>query len=301
MTAHSESGQRQEQDWLGERFEDHREHLKAVAYRILGSASDAEDAVQESWLRLSRSNASGVENLGAWLTTVVARVCLNMLRARKSRREETWETSIPSLILADDPIAENEALLADSVGLALLVVLDRLNPAERLAFVLHDLFDLPFEEIAPIVHRTPAATRQLASRARRRVRGSTGLADADLARRRKLVDAFLAAARAGDFEALLTVLDPDVEVRTIGLSDAPSVMRGAQAFVERISTGGARFARFCQTALVDGEPGIVAAPHGHLFRVIRFEFSDGKIVGVEVIGGQNHLRRFDLALLETDF
>jgi RNA polymerase sigma factor (sigma-70 family) len=294
VTAYFES--EQQQDWLGEQFEDHRAHLKAVAYRILGSASDAEDAVQESWLRLGRSDASGVENMRAWLTTVVARVCLNMLRDRKSRREETWDAT-PSPILADDPIAENEALLADSVGLALLVVLDRLNPAERLAFVLHDLFDVPFEEIAAIVHRTPAATRQLASRARRRVQGSPVLADSDLARRRKVVDAFLAAARAGDFEALLTVLDPDVEVRSIGLGDAP-VIRGSHAFIERVRAGGARFARFCQTALVDGNPGIVAAPRGHLFRVLRFEFSDEKIVAIDVIGGKDLLTRFELALLD---
>jgi RNA polymerase sigma factor (sigma-70 family) len=296
VTAYSESGQ--EQDWLGDRFEDHRAHLKAVAYRILGSSSDAEDAVQESWLRLSRSNAPEVENLGAWLTTVVARVCLNILRSRQSRREQTWEVSNPSRIIAGDPNAESEAVLADSVGLALLVVLDRLNPAERLAFVLHDLFDVPFEEIAPIVHRTPAAARQLASRARRRVQGKPDLADRDLSRRRKVVDAFLAAARAGDFEALLTVLDPDVEVRSIGVGDTSSVIRGAHTFVERISAGGARFARFCQTALVDGQPGIVAAPSGHLFRVIRFEFADDKIAAIEVFGDKDRLRSFDLALLE---
>jgi RNA polymerase sigma-70 factor (ECF subfamily) len=296
VTAHSES--EREQNFLGHQFEDHRAHLKAVAYRILGSAADAEDAVQESWLRLARVERSGVENMRAWLTTVVARVCLNMLRDRKSRREEALDAAVPSLVLADDPIAENEALLADSVGLALLVVLDRLSPAERLAFVLHDMFDVPFEEIAPIVRRTPAATRQLASRARRRVQGSPELSDADLARRRKVVDAFLAAARAGDFEALLTVLDPEVEVRTIGLSDAPSVMRGANAFVDRIKMGATRFARFCQTALVDGKPGIVAAPRGHLFRVIRFEFSDDRIVAIDVIGGKDRLRDFDLALLD---
>ena len=295
MTPYSES--EQQKDWLGDRFEKHRAHLRAVAYRILGSVSDAEDAVQESWLRLSRSEGSGVENMRAWLTTVVARVCLNMLRDRSARREESWDAAAPSPILVDDPIAENEALLADSVGLALLVVLDRLNPAERLAFVLHDLFDVPFEEIAPIVHRTPAAARQLASRARRRVQGSSVLADADLVRRRKIVDAFLAAARAGDFESLLTVLDPEVEVRTIGVGDAPSVIRGAQAFVDRVRAGGARFARFCQTALVDGSPGIVAAPRGHLFRVLTFEFSHDRIVAIDVIGGQR-LRTFDLALLD---
>jgi RNA polymerase sigma factor (sigma-70 family) len=296
VTAYSESAG--QQDWLGDRFEDHRAHLKAVAYRMLGSASDAEDAVQESWLRLSRSNGSEVENLGAWLTTVVARVCLNMLRARQSRREETFDAAVPPSVLADDPKAESEALLADSVGLALLVVLDRLNPKERLAFVLHDLFDVPFEEIAPIVGRTPAATRQLASRARRRVQGKPELPDPDLARRRKVVDAFLAAARAGDFEALLSVLDPDVEIRTIGTGPAPVVLRGARAVVDRISVGGARFARFCQTALVDGQPGIVAAPSGQIFRVLTFEFSGDKIVAIEVFGDRERLRSFDLAVLE---
>jgi RNA polymerase sigma-70 factor, ECF subfamily len=221
-----------------------------------------------------------------------------MLRARQSRREETWDAALPPALLADDPNAESEALLADSVGLALLVVLDRLNPAERLAFVLHDLFDVPFEEIAPIVRRTPAAARQLASRARRRVQGKPELPDRDLARRRKVVDAFLAAARAGDFEALLTLLDPDVEVRTIGVGDTSSVIHGARTFVERISTGGARFARFCQTALVDGQPGVVAAPHGHLFRVLKFEFSDDRIVAIEVFADKERMRSLDLALLE---
>jgi RNA polymerase sigma factor (sigma-70 family) len=265
---------------------------------MLGSASDAEDAVQEAWLRLSRSDESRIENLRAWLTTVVARVCLNMLRARQSRREETWDPVAPPPILTGDPSAESEAVLADSVGLALLVVLDRLNSAERIAFVLHDLFDLPFEEIAPIVRRTPAATRQLASRARRRVRGSSGLKDPDLGRRRQVVDAFLAAARAGDFEALLTVLDPDVEIRSIGVDGAPTVIRGAQSVVERLSMGGARFARFCQSALVDGAPGIVAAPSGHLFRVIRFVFSDDKIAAIEVLADRDRLRNSELALLD---
>src|SRR5690348_15959885 len=254
---------KRKRDALAVRFETERSQLRAVAYRMLGSLSDADDAVQECWLRLSRADTNSIDNLGAWLTTVVGRVCIDMLRARQSRREESLGNVEPepgaSTRREDTSDPEEEALLADSVGLALLVVLDRLNPAERLAFVLHDLFDVPFEEIAPIVQRTPAATRQLASRARRIVQGSPLLADADLARRRKVVDAFLGAARAGDFEALLTVLDPDVEVRTIGIGDGPSVIRGSQAFIDRVRTGGARFARFCQTALVDGNPGIVAA------------------------------------------
>src|SRR5881398_321654 len=214
-----------EHDWLAERFEGHRGHLRAVAYRMLGSLSEADDAVQESWLRLSRSDTSSVENLGGWLTTVVARICLDMLRARNSRREEPLEASVPESIMSRegglDP--EQEALLADSVGLALLVVLDTLNPAERLAFVLHDIFGMPFEEIAPIVERSPTAARQLASRARRRVRGAATVKDADLTYQREVVDAFLAASRGGDFDALLAMLDPDVVFRV----DSGAVPAGA--------------------------------------------------------------------------
>ena len=216
-----------EHDWLAERFEENRTHLRAVAYRMLGSLSEADDAVQESWLRLSRSDTSGVENLGGWLTTVVARVCLDMLRSRKSRREEPLDVHVPEPIVSreagTDP--EHEALLADSVGLALLVVLETLAPAERLAFVLHDMFAVPFDEIAPIVGRSPAAARQLASRARRRVQGcGRALPDADLTRQREVVDAFLAAARGGDFDALLAVLDPDVVLR----ADRAAVPAGAR-------------------------------------------------------------------------
>src|SRR5947208_9063623 len=214
-----------DQDWVAERFEEHRAHLRAVAYRMLGAPSDAEDAVQESWLRLSRSDTSGVENLGGWLTTVVARVCLDMLRSRESRHEEPLDVHVPDPIVSReegiDP--EYEALLADSVGLALLVVLNTLNPSERLAFVLHDLFAVPFDEIAPILGRSPTATRQLASRARRRVQGANTDSNVDLTPQREVVDAFLAASRGGDFDALLTVLDPDVVLR----ADHSSVQMGA--------------------------------------------------------------------------
>src|SRR3954464_1961868 len=286
------------EDLLAAEFEEHRERLTAVAHRLLGSRAEAEDAVQEAWLRVSRADSTEGANRDGGLTTIVARVSLNQLRSRASRREDPLgDAPPPHLHAVADPA--DEAVLADSVGLALLAVLDTLGPAERLAFVLHDLFDVPFEEIAPIVHRSPAPPRQLASRARRRVQGKPDLPDRDLQRRRKVVDAFLAAARAGGFEALLTVLDPDVEVRSIGVGDTISVIRGAHAFVERVSTGGARFARFCQTALVDGNPGIVAAPQGHLFRVIRFQFSDDKIVAIDVFGGNDRLRSFDIALLRN--
>src|SRR5918997_1761175 len=204
-----------ERDWLAERFEEHRSHLRGVAYRMLGSVSEADDAVQEAWLRLHRSEAAEIENLGGWLTTVVARVSLNMLRSRRTQREEPLGVHVPEPIVsrADGVDPEHEALLADSVGLALLVVLETLDPAERLAFVLHDMFAVPFDEIAPVVERSPAATRQLASRARRRVRGATPDPDTDLERQREVVDAFLAAARDGDFEALLELLDPDIVMR----------------------------------------------------------------------------------------
>src|SRR5438105_7873265 len=236
-----------EQGWLAARFEENRTHLGAVAYRMLGSPSDADDAVQESWLRLSRSGTSGVENLGGWLTTVVARVCLDMLRSRTSRREEPLEAYVPDPIVSReggiDP--EHEALLADSVGLALLVVLDTLNPAERLAFVLHDLFAVPFDEIAPIVGRSETAARQLASRARRRVQGAATAPDADLTRQREVVDAFLAASRGGDFDALLAVLDPDVVLRADSAAvhmGASREVRGAAAVAKQFS-GRARFAQ----------------------------------------------------------
>src|SRR5258705_2344173 len=248
----------QEQEWLAERFEENRNHLRGVAYRMLGSLSEADDAVQEGWLRLSRSGAGGVENLRGWLTTIVARVCLDMLRSRKARREDPLDAYVPDPIVSrEDGIGpEDEALLADSVGLALLVVLETLAPAERLAFVLHDMFALPFQEIAPIVKRSPAAARQLASRARRRVQGASEHREIDHTRQRKVVDAFLAASRGGDFDALLALLDPDVVLR----ADAEAVRMGSPSEVvgaaEVASTFSGR-ARAAQPALVNGAPGVV--------------------------------------------
>jgi len=285
-------------DWLAERFEEHRRHLSAVAYRMLGSVTEADDAVQEAWLRLSRSDTSDVENLRAWLTTVVGRVCLNMLRSRKSRREESLDTHVPDPIVAraDGTDPEQEALMADSVGLALLVVLDRLTPAERLAFVLHDMFAVPFDEIAPMVGRTSAAARQLASRARRRVQGAT-VPDVDISRQREVVDAFLAAARSGDFEALVAVLDPDVVLRADGGALRPGrsvVVRGAKAVAERAS-GFRRFAGTAQPALVNGAAGVVGwAPNGKPFSVVGFTVRGDKIVEMDVVIDPERLSRLDL-------
>ena len=297
-----------EHDWLAERFEEHRTHLRAVAYRMLGSPSEADDAVQEAWLRLARSGGGGVENLGGWLTTVVARVCLNMLRSRRSRREEPLDESPGARV--PDPIVgrgegidpEHEALLADSVGLALLVVLETLAPAERLAFVLHDMFAVPFEEIAPIVGRSPTAARQLASRARRRVRGAATTPDADLARQREVVDAYLAASRGGDFDALLAVLDPDVVVRAdFGAAPpgAPREVRGARAVAEQALTF-SRFARFARAALVNGAAGVVSwSPDGRPFSVMGFTVRRGKIVEIDILADPARLSRLDLALLDA--
>jgi RNA polymerase sigma factor (sigma-70 family) len=295
-----------EHDGLAERFEANRPHLRAVAYRMLGSLSEADDAVQESWLRLSRSGTSGIENLGGWLTTVVARVCLDMLRSRKSRHEESLDAQIADPIASHesgtDP--EQEALLADSVGLALLVVLETLAPAERLAFVLHDVFAVPFEEIAPIVERTPTATRQLASRARRRVHGVGGrddagmIPDADLTRQREVVDAFLAAARGGDFDALLAVLDPDVVLRTDRPALPSGALRethGAAAVARRAMVGGARAA---QPALVNGAVGVIVAPRGRLLMVLLFTIRHGKIVEIDAVADPERLRHLDLAVLD---
>jgi RNA polymerase sigma factor (sigma-70 family) len=286
-----------ERDWLATRFEENRAHLRAVAYRMLGSLSDAEDAVQESWIRLSRTDTSGVENLVGWLTTVVARVSLDMLRTRRALREEPMEVRLPEPIVTSvdgiDP--EHEALLADSVSVALLVVLDTLAPAERLAFVLHDMFALPFAEIAPIVGRSPTATRQLASRARRRVRRATPTHDPDLARQREAVDAFRAAARDGDFDALLAVLDPDVVLRSeggAGRPDASAVFRGAPAVARQALTF-APLARFGRPALVNGAAGVVVAPHGRPFAVLAFTVSRGKIVEIDVFVDPELLRRLD--------
>src|SRR5437867_427855 len=286
-----------EHEWLAERFEKNRGHLRAVAYRMLGSLSEADDAVQEAWLRLIRSPASGIENLGGWLTTVVARVCLDMLRSRKSRREESIDAHMAEPIAnsraGDDP--EQEALLADSVGLALLVVLDRLTPAERLAFVLHDMFAVSFEEIATIVGRSPTAARQLASRARRRVQGASSVPDADRTQKREVVDAFLAALRGGDFEGLLTVLDPDVVVRVDEAGarpGAPREIHGARNWAKG-ALAFSQAARFAQPALVDGGVGLVLAPGGRLFRVLRFTFERGKIVRIDVLADPARLRELD--------
>jgi RNA polymerase sigma-70 factor (ECF subfamily) len=288
-----------ENDWLAEQFESERHHLQAVAYRMLGSLSEAEDAVQESWLRLSRSDPSGVENLGGWLTMVVARICLDMLRSRKALREESLEASVPEPITSRegeiDP--EQEALLADSVGLALLVVLDTLTPAERLAFVLHDIFALPFDEIAPIVERSETAARQLASRARRRVRGAARVSDADFTSQREVVDAFLAASHAGNFDALLAVLDPDVVFR----HDRTAVSVGASREVRGAASVAGQFsgrAQGARPALVNGAVGIVVARYGRLFLVLNLTFTGGKIVEINVVADPARLRQLDLAVLD---
>jgi RNA polymerase sigma-70 factor, ECF subfamily len=292
-----------EREYLADRFEANRTHLRAVAYRMLGSVSEADDAVQEAWLRLSRSDTAGVENLGGWLTTVVARVSLDMLRSRNSRREEPFGAHVPEPIVsrADGLDPEHEALLADSVGLALLVVLETLAPAERLAFVLHDMFAVPFEEIAPIVDRSPAAARQLASRARRRVRGATPVPDVDLARQRQVVDAFLAAARGGDFDALVAILDPDVVLRADRGAMRPGAsrqVRGASAVAEQVRTF-ARLARFARPALVNGAAGFVVAPRGRPVAVAGFTVARGKIVEIDLLADPARLRELDLTVLDS--
>ncbi len=291
-----------EHDWLAEQFEAHRTHLRAVAYRMLGESSEADDAVQESWLHLSRSDTSGVENLGGWLTTVVARVCLDMLRSRNARREGPLDAHVSEPTVNHEGVIdpEDEALMAESVGLALLVVLDTLKPAERLAFVLHDLFDLPFEEIAPIVGRTPTAARQLASRARRRVRGAAtvqAVTDDTLSRQRAVVAAFLAASRAGNFDALLALLDPDVVYRAdqpAGPSGGSQEVRGATA-VAGFFSGRARDA---QLALVNGAAGAVWAPGGKPRVVFGFTITDGRIVAIDLTSDPAYLRQLDLTILD---
>src|SRR4051794_11982080 len=290
-----------DQDWLAERFEANRSHLRGVAYRMLGSATEADDAVQEAWLRLSRTDPSDVATLRAWLTPVVGRVCLNMLRSRRTRREASLETHVPDPVVSPeagmDP--EQEALVGDSVGLALLVVLDSLAPAERVAFVLHDVFAVPFDEIAPIVGRTPTAARQLASRARRRVQGAP-VPDVDLAGQWAVADAFLAAARDGDFERLLGVLDPDVVVRSDGGVARPSLMsfvRGARAVAEQAMS----FRRFAETSsrvLVNGVPGGVAwAPDGSPFAVVALAVRGGRIVAIDVLADPDRLTQLDLTMV----
>jgi RNA polymerase sigma factor (sigma-70 family) len=290
-----------EHEWLAERFEADRTRLRAVAFRMLGSLSEADDAVQESWLRVSRSDTGAVENLDGWLTTVVARVCLNMLRSRKSRREEplSGHESIVSRERWTDP--EHEALLADSVGLAMLVVLETLSPAERLAFVLHDTFAVPFEEIAAIVGRSPAAARQLASRARRRVRGSApAVPSADLTRQREVIDAFLAASRGGDFEALLAVLDPDIVFRADRAAvppGAPMELHGAAPVAKWAAVASAR-ARLARPALVNGAVGIVVAPRGRLWLVLTFKIRGRRVVEIDLVADTERLRHIELAVLD---
>jgi RNA polymerase sigma factor (sigma-70 family) len=289
-------------EFLAERFEEHRTHLRAVAYRMLGSLSEADDAVQEAWLRLNRSDASAIENLRAWLTTVIARVSLNVLRSRRARREEPLEVHVPEPIVssADGVDPEHEALLADSVGLALLVVLERLAPAERLAFVLHDMFAVPFDEIAPMVGRTPTAARQLASRARRRVQGEPTVPDADLPRQREVVDAFFAAARGGDFDALVAVLDPDVVLRSDGGAlrpDATAVVHGAEQVARRAFMF-AGLSPYVRPALVNGVAGVVVAPRGVPFSVMAFTVVGGRIVAIDALGDPERLRDLDLTVLD---
>jgi RNA polymerase sigma-70 factor (ECF subfamily) len=281
-----------ETDWQTEEFERHRRHLQAVAYRMLGSAAEAEDAVQEAWLRLNRSDGEAVENLGGWLTTVVARVCLDMLRSRRARREEYVGTSLPEPIVSVETGPEDEAVLADSVGLALLVVLDTLTPAERLSFVLHDMFAVPFEEIAPIVDRSLEATRQLASRARRRVQGAAPRSDPDLREQRRVVDAFLAAAREGDFEALLSVLDPDVVFRADGgPRDTREPVHGAEAVADAVLARGARFAPYARPAIVNGSAGAIVVPAQRPIAVVAFTVADGRITEIDLVADRRKLAR----------
>jgi RNA polymerase sigma factor (sigma-70 family) len=294
----------EDRDWLAERFEEHRTHLRAVGYRMLGSITEADDAVQEAWLRLSRSDAREIENLGGWLTTVVARVCLNMLHARKARREEPLGVHVPDPIVSreDESDPEQQALLADSVGLALLVVLDRLEPAERLAFVLHDMFGVPFDEISSILGRSPAAARQLASRARRRVQGAP-LPDPDLGRQRQVVSAFLAAVRDGDFDALMDVLDPDVVLRAdSGAVPAPATqeLHGARA-VAQLALAFSQVAHSSRPALVNRTAGLVTTtPRGELFSVQAFTIRDGKIVEIDILADPARLSRLDVTVLDEE-
>jgi len=267
-----------------EEFERHRAHLQAVAYRMLGSASEAEDAVQETWLRLDRSDTETVANLAGWLTTVLARVCLDMLRSRRARREDYVGTWLPEPIVSIETGPEEEATLADSVGIALLVVLDTLTPAERLAFVLHDMFAVPFEEIATILDRSDAAVRQLASRARRRVQGATPRTDPDLREQRRIVDAFLAAARDGDFEALLEVLDPDVVFRAdTGQPRDRRPIEGAEKVARRVLRRGARLASYARPAIVNGNAGVVVLPGKNPIAVVAFTVEHGRIAEIDLV------------------
>lgn len=293
-----------DREWLASKFEENRGHLRGVAYRMLGSLGEADDAVQECWLRLSRSDADEVENLRGWLTTIVSRICLDMLRSRKSRREEALESVAPEPAgkgaAAVDP--EAEAMLAESVGYATLVVLDRLNPAERIAFVLHDLFDIPFEEIAGITGRTPEAARQLASRARRRLRGVAALPNQELAQQRDLAEKFLAALRLGDPSKLLEVLDPAFAVQADAVAaprGAPTDVHGAEAWAKE-TVRAARGARLARLAVVDGSVGLIVAPRGKLFRVLRFTYANNRIASMEIIGDPERLRAIEVGELTQD-
>jgi RNA polymerase sigma factor (sigma-70 family) len=288
-------------EWLAEQFEEHRSHLRAVAYRMLGSATEAEDAVQETWIRLGRTDVGNVENLRGWLTTVVARVCLDLLRTRTSRREDSLDVHVPDpIVTRADQDPEADVMRADAVGLALLVVLETLEPAERLVFVLHDVFGMTFDEIAPIVDRSPAAARQLASRARRRVQSKAPNNDRDLRQQRRVVDAFIAAVREGDFQRLIAVLDPDVVLRADGgaLAGLSQVVRGAQAVVAQAE----RFSRIGlsnQLVLVNGNLGFVSRrPDGGLFAVLGFTIAGGRIVEIDILADPERLSRLDLSAIE---
>ena len=291
-----------EQEWLGDKFEENRGHLRAVAYRMLGSLTEADDAVQEAWLRLSRADASTIENLGGWLTTVVSRVCLDMLRSRSSRKEDALDTqpAEPVAIREGQRDPEQETLLADSIGTALLIVLDRLDPAERLAFVLHDMFAVSFDEIASILGRSPEAARQLASRARRRVQGAPAVPKAGLTEQRRIVDAFVDALRRGDFEGLVAVLDPDVAVRIDEVAarpGAPREIRGARNWAKGAIAFSQQLAGAVQPMLVNGEVGLVLAAHGQVLRLLRFSFAGGRIATADIIADPDRLSEIDLAVL----
>ena len=292
-----------EQEWLAEKFEENRGHLRAVAYRMLGSLNEADDAVQEAWLRLSRSDADEIENLGGWLTTVVSRVCLDVLRSRSTRREEALDAQVtePVANIERQRDPEQETLMADSIGAALLIVLDRLDPAERLAFVLHDMFAVSFDEIASILGRSSEASRQLASRARRRVQGSPAIPKVSLAEQRQVVDAFLTALRTGDFEGLVAVLDPDVVVKldeAAGRPGTPREIHGARNWAK----GAVAFSRNLEGAvepmLVNGEVGLVWAPQGRVFRVLRLSIHDGKIATVDIVADPSRLAEFEITVLD---
>ncbi|MEK2476689.1 MULTISPECIES: sigma-70 family RNA polymerase sigma factor [Streptomyces] len=292
-----------EENFLADRFEAERSGLRAVAYRMLGSLAEAEDAVQETWLKLSRTDVSEVKNLGAWLTTVVGRVCLDMLRSRTSRREDPLPEQDGPIRLPDPVVTqlgrvdpEREVLVADAVGIALMVVLETLSPAERLAFVLHDMFDVPFDEIAAILGRTTVSTRQLASRARRRVQGATPAADMDNARKRDVVDAFLTASRGGDFEALLAVLDPAVVARSDGGTLVPSVVRRGASDVASQAITFARFAANAHLALVNGTPGVVSFAEGRALSVMSFTIRDGRIIGLDILTDPDRLAALGLTV-----